>query len=153
MGLSDGNVESLAAQRWSIPEPAGAAMSSAVEIAKAIPIETELARRGYTLTRSAKDLKGPCPVCGGRDRFVVTPSKALWHCRGCQKGGSVIDLVLHLDKCGFHDAVETLAGKRHERREDDLKATIARIQEHKRKQQEQETREKAADTAYALRIW
>src|SRR6478736_6147089 len=127
-------------------------MTTTLDIARSVPIEDELARRGYQLKRRGRDLVGPCPVCGGDDRFVVTPQKALWHCRQCSKGGSVIDLVLHVDKCSVRDAVETLAGKQPARREDH-QAAVARAQERKRQQQELEAREKAADTTYALRIW
>ena len=26
---------------------------------------------------------GPCPFCGGRDRFRVQPRRGRWWCRGC----------------------------------------------------------------------
>jgi hypothetical protein len=36
---------------------------------------------------------GPCPRCGGDDRFGITRSKGLFNCRRCKVGGDVIDLV------------------------------------------------------------
>jgi CHC2 zinc finger len=62
---------------------------------------------------------GPCPECGGEDRFVITSThkKKLFRCRGCQKArrknaaGDVIKLVMFLDGCTFNDAVEKLTGK------------------------------------------
>jgi hypothetical protein len=36
---------------------------------------------------------GPCPVCGGRDRFSVNVRKQVFNCRGCQIGGDVIKLT------------------------------------------------------------
>jgi Zinc-binding domain of primase-helicase len=30
---------------------------------------------------------GPCPFCGGRDRFRVQPEKGLWFCRQCSPNG------------------------------------------------------------------
>ena len=59
---------------------------------------------------------GPCPLCGGLDRFSVNTRKQVWNCRGCAKGGSVIDLLMHVDNLTFADAVEALAGKTWERR-------------------------------------
>jgi putative DNA primase/helicase len=54
---------------------------------------------------------GPCPACGGEDRFSINIKKQLWNCRGCQTGGDVIALVRHLDGVGFEDALKTLAGR------------------------------------------
>lgn len=56
-------------------------------------------------------LAGPCPVCGGRDRFGVDLRRGLFNCRGCGTGGGdAINLVMFLDTCDFVRAVETLAG-------------------------------------------
>jgi hypothetical protein len=82
--------------------------------AKTVPIEDELARRGARLKRVGRELVGPCLACGGRDRFAVNIAKELWNCRGCAKGGDVIDLVRHLDGVDFIRAVTTLAGDRRE---------------------------------------
>lgn len=82
-----------------------------IERARAVPLEDEVARRGVRLKRVARhELAGPCPLCGGRDRFSVNSVKRLWHCRGCQRGGDVLDFVRHVDGCSFLEAVETLAG-------------------------------------------
>lgn len=45
------------------------------------------------LTRkTAKELAGPCPWCGGEDRFVVFKDSGRYLCRECSpKGGDVID--------------------------------------------------------------
>jgi phage/plasmid primase-like uncharacterized protein len=88
-------------------------MSIAAELlerARAVPIEDELARRGIKLRRTGAELNGPCPVCGGTDRFAVHLKKQCWNCRGCGKGGSIIDLVQHLDGCDFVRAIATLIG-------------------------------------------
>ena len=80
--------------------------------ARSVPIEEVIASRGHRLRRCGGELIGPCPVCGGRDRFAVNPKKAVWNCRGCGKGGDVIHLVRHLDGCGFNDAIEQLTGEK-----------------------------------------
>ena len=66
-----------------------------------------------TSGRNGKELTGPCPICGGEDRFVVTNTakKKVFRCRGCGASGDVIALVEFLDGCDFDRAVETLTGE------------------------------------------
>jgi hypothetical protein len=62
------------------------------------------------------ELVGACPVCGDggkgsrSNRFAVHLRKNAWLCRRCQRGGGVVDLVMHLDGVGFQEAVAVLAG-------------------------------------------
>ena len=65
---------------------------------------------GARLRRSGGEWVGPCPVCGGTDRFAINPSKGLWNCRGCDRGGDTIDLVRHLTGSSFASAVELVDG-------------------------------------------
>jgi CHC2 zinc finger len=88
-----------------------------LEEARAIRIEDEAARRGIKL-RGVNERSGPCPACGGEDRFSINIKKQLWNCRGCQTGGDVIALVRHLDGVSFEDALEMLAGRPAARRLD-----------------------------------
>jgi hypothetical protein len=81
-----------------------------VEDARAVRIEDELGRRGVRLRGGGIDRCGPCPVCGGDDRFSINIKKQVWNCRGCSTGGDVIALVQHIDGSDFKGAVETLAG-------------------------------------------
>ena len=53
---------------------------------------------------------GPCPKCGGDDRFAINVKKQLFNCRGCKTGGDIIDFVRWLDDVGFVEACTTLAG-------------------------------------------
>ncbi len=85
-------------------------MNPSLSLAKAVRIEGELSRRGVKLSRSGPELIGPCPVCGGTDRFGVHTKKQVWNCRQCQKGGDVIALVMHVDGSEFKDAISLLAG-------------------------------------------
>jgi hypothetical protein len=59
---------------------------------------------------SSTERAGPCPKCGGRDRFAVNTKKQAWHCRGCAKGGGVVDLVMHIRSCDFKQAIGFLTG-------------------------------------------
>jgi hypothetical protein len=86
--------------------------SEAVAQARALRVSHEIHRRGIQLRRQGRELVGPCPVCGGRDRFHTVKNTFL--CRRCPAGGGVIDLVMHLDSVGFAEAVEILTdGRRH----------------------------------------
>jgi hypothetical protein len=78
--------------------------------ARAVPVADEIARRGIKMRRAGRELVGPCPVCGGTDRFSVNPNKGVFNCRGCQTGGDVIALVQHLDGVDFREAVSRLTG-------------------------------------------
>jgi hypothetical protein len=86
--------------------------SHQTEIARAVHLEHEVARRGIKLRRSgANALEGPCPICGGRDRFWINTRKQRFWCRHCERGGSdAIALVRFLDGCSFPEAIRLLAG-------------------------------------------
>src|SRR5262249_47041429 len=44
-------------------------------------------------------------------RFAIHINKQVFHCRGSDAGGGVIDMVMHIDGCDFTTAVETLTGE------------------------------------------
>jgi Toprim domain/CHC2 zinc finger len=80
------------------------------EQARAVRIEDEIARRGIKL-RGRADRCGPCPVCGGDDRFSINLKKQVFGCRKCgARGGDAIALVQFLDGLGFKEAIAYLAG-------------------------------------------
>jgi putative DNA primase/helicase len=78
--------------------------------ARSVPIEDEIARRGIKL-RGKIECCGPCPQCGGTDRFAVNIRKQVFNCRGCGGQGDVIALVKFLDNVDFKGACETLTGE------------------------------------------
>jgi hypothetical protein len=82
-----------------------------IDRARAVSIESEIKRRNITLCKQGGgELVGPCPVCGGADRFAVNTKKRCWNCRHCGVGGNVVALVQHLDGVDFRKAIETLVG-------------------------------------------
>jgi Toprim domain/CHC2 zinc finger len=82
-----------------------------IAVSRAVRIEDEIGRRGIKL-RGKVERVGPCPVCGGADRFAINTRKQAFNCRGSRAGGGVIDMVMHLDGCTFAEAIHTLAGIR-----------------------------------------
>ena len=80
-----------------------------IEQARAVHIEDELARRNIKLSGKI-ERDGPCPKCGGDDRFAINIKKQLFNCRNCKTGGDVIDFVQWLDGVEFLEACTTLAG-------------------------------------------
>jgi hypothetical protein len=84
-----------------------------VQRARGVRIEAELERRGVQL-RGKTEREGPCPRCGGDNRFSINVKKQLWNCRHCKTeeiDGDVIGLVRHLDGVDFIAACTTLAGE------------------------------------------
>ena len=100
-----------------------------IDRARQSDILTVAQRYGALKRAGAGEHVGPCPVCGGTDRFSVNVKKQLWNCRGCGKGGDAIALVRHVDGVTFAQAVERLTRQQwtpmrttlHRREPDDTK--------------------------------
>ena len=68
-------------------------------------------RLGARLKKSGGEWVGPCPRCGGRDRFAVNPRKRLFNCRGCRVGGDAIDLLRFVTGSTFAEAAELIGDR------------------------------------------
>ena len=79
--------------------------------ARAVRIEDELERRGITLNGRKHEREGPCPKCGGDNRFSISTTKQVFNCRICGGKGDVIAFVQFMDDSDFLHAVEKLTGK------------------------------------------
>lgn len=53
----------------------------------------------------AVEWAGPCPACGGTDRFSINTRERVFNCRGA-RGGDVIGMVEHVNGCDFIAACE-----------------------------------------------
>ncbi len=83
-----------------------------IEQARSVKLEREIERRGIKLGAERwHERCGPCPRCGGDDRFSINTEKKLWNCRHCKEGGNVIDLVMFLDGVKLDAACTTLTGQ------------------------------------------
>jgi phage/plasmid primase-like uncharacterized protein len=81
-------------------------LKNLIERALTVPIEAEAARWGIIVR--GRNYAGPCPICGGRDRFWINTAKQTFGCRKCAIGGDVIALVQHIEGVGFRAAVMSL---------------------------------------------
>lgn len=85
-----------------------------VEKARSADIVEVSAQIGAQLKRSGGEYVGPCPRCGGTDRFAVKPSEQVFNCRGAV-GGDVIKMVEHAGSpngdLSFIEACELINGE------------------------------------------
>jgi hypothetical protein len=78
------------------PERRGVSRKSVIGAAKEKVSVVELAEHlGTRLRPSGKDLRGPCPIHGGKNptSFAVNPEKDVWFCYSCLAGGDVVELA------------------------------------------------------------
>lgn len=58
--------------------------------------------------KTAKEWAGPCPECGGSDRFVIWTDRNAWYCRGCNAGGDTLSFLRRFEGLSCPDAHERL---------------------------------------------
>ena len=122
--------------------------------ARTIRIEDEIARRGIKL-RGGVDRCGPCPRCGGFDRFSINVKKQVWNCRGCSTGGDVIALVQALDGVSFLDAIAYLAGAEPSSIVSNIRKQPGPVVKQRDEAAERQQRKpvEADNREFALRLW
>ncbi len=70
----------------------------------------DVIREYVPLKRAGKDFKALCPFHSEKTAsFQVSPSKQIFKCFGCGKGGNVFSFVMALERLEFPEAVEHLA--------------------------------------------
>ena len=62
------------------------------------------------LKRVGSEHIGPCPGCGGTDRFAINTRKSQFICRKCGGKGDEIGLVMFVRHIGFAEALDWLCG-------------------------------------------
>lgn len=81
-----------------------------LEGARSIPIAEVAARLDVPdLKRAGHEQVGPCPRCGGKDRFSINPERGVYNCRHCG-GGDGLALVQLMLNCDFKTAISWLVG-------------------------------------------
>ena len=115
--------------------------------AKAIPITELVDRLGIAgLKPIAGEMIGPCPLCGGRDRFGINLRRNLFQCRKCDlKGGDQVALVMGVLNLDFRAALQWACG--------DAPAEIdpAEMSRRRRRAAEVERRQQAEAEQYRRR--
>lgn len=75
-----------------------------------------LASQDTNLRQEGMYYRGPCPFCGGTDRFVVktTPTGYRWFCRNCGGGKyhTAIDYIMRRDNLDFQTALKNMGGEK-----------------------------------------
>ena len=136
-----------------------AAFDDWVNRARSADLQETAERLGATLKRAGHERIGPCPACGGTDRFSINPRKGVFNCRGA-RGGDVIAMVEHVEGVAFLQAVQWINGEpppdgRQDSPEDRQRARRRREElERKRQQRElQQSRREESVRDVARRIW
>lgn len=84
-------------------------------IKESVTVDDVLSRYGaLPLRRVATGRVGSCPICGhGNKRsraFRVSADGRAWYCfSDCRRGGSVVDLVMALERCDAANAIDWLS--------------------------------------------
>ena len=70
---------------------------------------------GYVgLKKSGRKYWGLCPFHGEKTAsFSVDAEQQLYYCFGCKAGGNVVNFIMDIERCSFHEAVELLADRAH----------------------------------------
>lgn len=81
-------------------------------IKQSVDLVALIESRGIKLKKTGKSYKARCPFHEEQTpSFTVTPSKGLWHCFGCGKGGDAIRFIELLEGVSFPEAVSRLSGE------------------------------------------
>lgn len=132
-----------------------------IEEARGVSVTDAAQLIGIAIT--SKNHAGPCPACGGRDRFSISPARQAWNCRGCGHGGrdgiglmalanghDVSSLRGFLAACA--DALGRPVPAEGERESDDERAVrLARIAEQKRRNEERAKAQADSQNDFRLR--
>lgn len=117
-------------------------------------------RLGAQLKRHGREFVGPCPSCGGRDRFSINPQKRIFNCRGAG-GGDAIKLVEHVLGYDFLGACAWITGEqppRGEARVDpeaEARARARREEAEKKVAAEEKEEQRRGESIreFAYRLW
>ena len=128
-----------------------------IDLARSADILSVAQQFGARLKKSGTaEWVGPCPCCGGTDRFSLNVKKRVCNCRGCGIKGDVIALVEGITGASFIEACERINGMpRPDRtRDETLEERNARLTRHAARFAEfqaREAEERAAEAAKAKR--
>ena len=72
----------------------------------------ELITEHVDLKRAGQNFKGLCPFHTEKTpSFMVSPSKQIFHCFGCNKGGDIFAFIMNYENMTFQEALSFLSNK------------------------------------------
>lgn len=87
-------------------------MNSIVEEIKSRIDIIDLISEHVDLKKAGQNYKGLCPFHSEKTpSFMVSPSKQIFHCFGCNKGGDIFAFVMNYENMTFHEALSFLSQK------------------------------------------
>jgi DNA primase len=90
-------------------------MAEAGSIAEKVKQQADIVRvvgEYVQLKKVGQNFRGLCPFHSEKTpSFNVHPTRQIYHCFGCGKGGDVFSFVMEMDKCEFPEALRIVAEK------------------------------------------
>lgn len=125
-----------------------------IDTAHAVPMAELVDRLGISrLVPTGIELVGPCPSCGGKDRFGINLRKGVFQCRRCDAKGDQIALVQLALNMDFKEALEWLAGPVQELTPAQKAVQRKRAEEAMLKREQDARRHREAAIKQAQKIW
>ena len=115
------------------------------------PVADQLVLQG--LRRAGSELVGPCPACGGDDRFGINLRKGVFGCRKCGAKGGVIALVMLVQGLDFRGALTWLCGEAVQISSEERAERLRVAAENRRAQEARSERERQASIRRGRAIW
>lgn len=84
-----------------------------IEELKTISVREYLENMGVKITKTASQRKMCCcPIHDEKDpSFIIYENNNSFYCFGCGKGGSIIDLVMNIQKIDLKEAIKVLCNE------------------------------------------
>lgn len=105
------------------------------------------------LKRAGRELIGPCPSCGGDDRFSINTQKGVFQCRRCEGKGDAIEMVRWLRGMTLPQALEWMVGPAVEISAEERAARAKTDAENRARKEAVAERERKKAVQLALALW
>ncbi|WP_409680549.1 hypothetical protein [Paracoccus sp. (in: a-proteobacteria)] len=125
-----------------------------IDLAHQVPMADLVDRLAIpSLTRAGAELVGPCPSCGGIDRFGIHLQKGVFLCRRCDARGDQIALVQLVLGMEFPAALDWLVGAKQDLTPAQRAEQARRAEQHRRARDADAARRRSEAIAQARQIW